>query len=65
MTYEAAIQQAIDDQIAVERDAARWRALLTELDRVVGYDTPITPALFEVIKATAGRIRSTPPQPPA
>lgn len=51
------IQQAVDNYIAMERDAAKWRALMVELQQDITPSTPISTVLFHIIKTRAERYR--------
>lgn len=50
------IEAAVDAWLEMERKAAAWDALLIELQQTVEEGTPITPALFHVIKTAAGKV---------
>ena len=47
------ITKAVADYIAMEADAAKWRALMAELRQDIAPGTPISPTLFHIIKTKA------------
>jgi hypothetical protein len=52
------ITKAVADYIAMEADAAKWRALMTELRAEITAGTPISPTLFHIIKTKAEAINA-------